>query len=126
MEYYLKVLKNYATFSGRARRSEYWYFFLYHFIFCIAAVMIDNFLGLAYIGKVYGPIYSLYSLAVFIPSLAVGVRRMHDIGKSGWMLLAVLIPLIGAIWILILLFTDSQPGSNKWGENPKETANNLL
>jgi uncharacterized membrane protein YhaH (DUF805 family) len=120
MNWYLKVLKQYADFSGRARRSEYWYFVLFNMIFAIVAVVLDNILGTAIEGVGYGPIYGLYVLAVLVPGLAVAVRRLHDVGKSGWMFLIVLIPLIGAIWLLVLGFTDSQPGTNKWGPNPKE------
>ena len=68
----------------------------------------------------YGLFYLLYVLAISILSLAVVVRRLHDIGKSGWMILISLIPLIGQIWILVLLITDSKQGENKWGPNPKE------
>ena len=120
MNWYLKVLKQYADFSGRARRQEYWMFALFNMIFTIVAMILDNVLGIAMEGVGYGPIYILYVLAVFIPGLAVAVRRLHDVGKSGWMLLIALIPLIGAIWLLVLLFTDSQKESNKWGQNPKE------
>jgi uncharacterized membrane protein YhaH (DUF805 family) len=120
MNYYLKVLQNYATFTGRARRSEYWYFVLFNGIFSIVAMILDNVLGIALEGIGYGPLYGLYLLAMLIPGLAVVVRRLHDVGKSGWMYFIVLIPIIGAIWILVLLLTDSQVGSNKWGENPKE------
>lgn len=124
MNYYWKVLQNYATFTGRARRSEYWYFVLFNVIFAIVAMVIDNVMGttmqLGYgVALPYGYVYLLYSLAVFIPGLAVMVRRLHDVGKSGWMFLVALIPLIGAIWLLVLLFTDSQVGDNKWGPNPK-------
>jgi len=120
MKWYLKVLKQYADFNGRATRSEYWFFVLFNLIFSIAAVILDNTLGLAIKNVGYGPIYGLYILAVFIPSLAVSVRRLHDVGKSGWMLLVAFIPLIGAIWLLVLYVTDSQPGSNKWGPSPNE------
>ena len=120
MNYYLKVLQNYATFSGRARRSEYWYFVLFNMIFAIVAVVLDNVFGTAIEGVGYGLIYGLYVLAVLLPGLAVAVRRLHDVGKSGWMFLIGLIPLIGPIWLLVLFCTDSQQGSNKWGENPKE------
>ena len=121
MNYYLKVLQNYATFTGRARRSEYWYFVLFNLIFGIVAIILDNVLGIAMEGMGnYGPLYSLYSIVVFIPGLAVLVRRLHDVGKSGWMFFIALIPIIGAIWLLVLLATDSEAGSNKWGENPKE------
>ena len=67
-----------------------------------------------------GIIGNLYSLAVLLPSLGVLVRRLHDVGKRGWFFLIILIPLIGFIWLLILLFRDSQQGENKWGPSPKE------
>ncbi len=120
MNWYLKVLKQYADFSGRARRKEYWMFFLFNTIFAFLAAIIDNVVGTASPDLGYGVFCGIYSLAVLIPSLAVGVRRLHDIGDSGWMLLIALIPLIGAIWLLVLMVSDSQEGTNKWGENPKE------
>jgi len=120
MSWYVKVLKNYAVFSGRARRKEYWMFVLFNFIFCIIAMILDNILGLAFENVGYGPIYLLYCLAVFIPGLAVSVRRLHDIGKSGWFILISLIPFIGPIWLLVLMCTDSEPGENDYGPNPKE------
>lgn len=120
MKYYLKVLKNYTNFNGRARRSEYWYFVLFNIIFSTVAGVLDNVLGIAFQNIGYGPIYILYSLAVMIPTFAVGVRRLHDVGKSGWMLLVGLFPVIGGIWLLVLFCTDSQKGPNKWGDYPKE------
>jgi len=122
MNWYLQVLKQYADFSGRARRSEYWYFALFNMIFVICAMILDNVLGIALEGIGYGPIYLLYVLAMFIPGVAVVVRRLHDVGKSGWMYFIVLIPIIGAIWLIVLLFTESQQGENKWGPNPKDTS----
>ena len=122
MNWYLKVLKQYADFSGRARRSEYWYFTLFNMIFAICAMILDNVLGIALEGIGYGPLYLLYALAMFIPGVAVLVRRLHDVGKSGWMYFIVLIPFIGAIWLIVLLFTESQEGENKWGPNPKDTS----
>ena len=120
MNWYLKVLKQYADFKGRARRTEYWMFTLFNVIFGVVAIILDNVLGLAFPFIGYGPLYLLYMLSMLIPSLAVTVRRLHDIGKSGFMFFIVLIPIIGAIWMLILLVTDSQSGANKWGANPKE------
>ena len=120
MNWYVKVLKNYAVFSGRARRKEYWMFVLFNFIFSVIAIILDNILGLAFENVGYGPIYLLYCLAVFIPGLAVSVRRLHDIGKSGWFILISLIPFIGPIWLLVLMCTDSEPGENDYGPNPKE------
>ena len=128
MKWYLKVLKDYAVFSGRAHREEYWMFVLFNLIFVIAAMLIDNLLGSTF--KIdtgygvqalpYGYVYLLYTLAVLIPALAVAARRLHDVGKSGWMLLICLIPIVGGIWLLVLLVTDSQPGENQYGLNPKE------
>ena len=120
MNWYLKVLKQYADFSGRARRKEYWMFVLFNMIFAIVAAILDNVLGIAMEGTGYGPLYGIYALAVLIPGLAVAVRRLHDVGKSGWMILISLIPLIGAIWLLVLMVTDSNPGENQYGQNPKE------
>ena len=120
MNWYLKVLKQYADFSGRARRKEYWMFALFNFIFLIVAMILDNVLGLTAGELPYGVFYFLYAFAVLIPGLAVAVRRLHDVGKSGWMILIALIPIIGAIWLLVLMVTDSQQGTNKWGQNPKE------
>jgi uncharacterized membrane protein YhaH (DUF805 family) len=120
MNWYLQVLKNYAVFNGRARRKEYWMFVLFNIIFSIVAIILDNILGTAMEGVSYGLFYALYGLAVLIPGLAVSVRRLHDVGKSGWMILIALIPIIGAIWLLVLMVTDSNPGENKYGHNPKE------
>jgi uncharacterized membrane protein YhaH (DUF805 family) len=120
MNWYLKVLKQYADFSGRARRKEYWVFVLFNMIFGIVAIILDNILGLTAGELPYGVFYFLYVLAVLIPGLAVFVRRLHDVGKSGWMILIALIPIIGAIWLLVLMVTDSNPGENQYGVNPKE------
>lgn len=127
MKYYLKVLQNYVNFKGRARRSEYWFFVLFNAIFIAIAAILDNLLGTTFKMDTgygvqdlhYGYLYVLYALAVFLPGLAVSVRRLHDVGKSGWFYLIVLIPIIGWIWILVLFFTDSVSGENKWGANPK-------
>jgi len=88
-------------------------------IFEIVAMSLDKILGIASEFG-YGPLYGLYTLAVFIPAFAVLLRRLHDVGKSGWMILITLIPFIGAIWILVLLCTDSNSGENQYGQNPKE------
>jgi len=119
MNWYLTVLKKYAVFGGRARRKEYWMFLLFNIIFTIVAVILDNVLGTAIENLGYGLFYILYGLAVLLPALAVTVRRLHDTGKSGWWIFISLIPLIGAIWLLVLLATDSQPGKNQYGPNPK-------
>tara|TARA_B100000768_G_scaffold112794_1_gene104442 strand:+ start:96 stop:467 length:372 start_codon:yes stop_codon:yes gene_type:complete len=119
MNWYLKALNQYADFNGRARRKEYWMFFLFNMVFAALASLIDIAAGTANLDSGSGLFQGIYSLAVLIPGLAVGVRRLHDVGKSGWMLLIALIPIIGAIWLLVLMVTDSKEGTNKWGENPK-------
>ena len=120
MNWYLKVLKQYADFKGRARRKEYWMFTIFNIIFGGIAMTLDSVFGIAIEGVGYGPLYGIYALVLFIPGLAVAVRRLHDIGKSGWMLLITLIPLIGVIWLLVLLLTDSNSEENLYGANPKE------
>lgn len=119
MNYYLEVLKKYAVFSGRASRSEYWYFGLFHLIVLVVLSLIDAAVGTYDIQSGYGTLSGLYILFTLLPSIAVGVRRLHDIGKSGWMMLINFIPFIGGIWFLILSVTDSAPGENKYGPNPK-------
>ncbi len=122
MNWYLKVLRQYADFNGRARRMEYWMFILFNIIFAIAAVILDNLLGLKFSSEIpYGFIYLIYVLATLIPGIAVAVRRLHDVDKSGWFYLIAFIPIIGTIWLLILFFTEGTPGTNQYGVNPKET-----
>jgi uncharacterized membrane protein YhaH (DUF805 family) len=119
MSWYFKVLQNYFNFSGRARRKEYWMFFLFQIIFAIVAIIIDNVLGLAIKDIGYGPVYGLYALATLIPGLAVTVRRLHDIGKSGWYFLLAFIPFIGGIILLVFAVTDGDVGANTYGPDPK-------
>ncbi len=122
MNWYIEVMKKYTVFSGRARRKEYWIFFLFNSIFIFALVLIDNLAGLADRHTGYGPLGILYSLAVLIPSIGVGVRRLHDTDRSGWWLLIAFVPIIGAIVLLVFQVSDSQAGSNRYGPNPKDVA----
>lgn len=120
MNWYLKVLKeHYADFNGRARRQEYWMFVLFNAI--IGWSLQGLALGLE--SSIFSGVSMIYSLAVLIPGIAVSVRRLHDVGKSGWFMFIVLIPLIGAIWLLILMCTDSDNGPNEYGDNPKGIGN---
>jgi uncharacterized membrane protein YhaH (DUF805 family) len=119
MNWYLKVLKQFADFNGRARRKEYWMFFLFNVIFAVVANILDGLLGIKFIAGLYGPIYLVYALVMLVPGLAVAVRRMHDIGKSGWMILVALIPLVGSIWLLVLLASNGNQGDNAYGADPK-------
>ncbi|NBR13264.1 MAG: DUF805 domain-containing protein [Flavobacteriales bacterium] len=152
MKWYLQVLKSYADFSGRSRRKEYWMFFLFNLLISIILSIIDIVLGLDNISFLGGTVFrnngiigSIYSLLVFIPSLAVGVRRLHDTNRSGWFLLLpfspfllfLISPFLGkigfallfmgyltiivfAIVLLVLLLTKSDEGSNDYGPNPKD------
>jgi uncharacterized membrane protein YhaH (DUF805 family) len=119
MNWYLEVMKKYAVFSGRARRKEYWFFILFNMIFAIVAMIVDNVLGIAIEGLGYGPIYILYGLAILLPNLGVLVRRLHDVGKNGWFFFITFIPIVGAIWLLVLLCRDGVQGENQYGPNPK-------
>lgn len=115
MEWYLKALRQYADFEGRARRKEYWMFSLFNLIFACLIIV-----GTGLIGNLGIILFLLYGVGTLIPSIAVSVRRLHDVGKSGWMNLVAFIPMVGSIWLLVLLATDSQPGDNEYGPNPKE------
>ena len=112
MNWYLKVLKQYVDFSGRAQRMEFWMFQLFNFIVLIVLAIIDVMLGLGFLQP-------LYALAVLLPNLAVGARRLHDTNRSGWWLLLGLIPLIGIIILIVFWVQDSQAGDNAFGPNPK-------
>lgn len=118
MHWYVDVLKNYATFSGRARRQEYWMFTLVNSV--IAIVLAILYAATATRTNIFGIVYALYMLAVLIPSLAVVVRRLHDTGRSGWWFFISLIPLIGTIILLVYLVSDSEPGENAHGPSPKQ------
>ncbi|HPH52880.1 MAG TPA: DUF805 domain-containing protein [Bacteroidales bacterium] len=120
MKWFVKCMKQYADFGGRARRTEFWMFVLFNIIFSVIASLIDRAIGFKIGAIQMGIIGLIYSLAVLIPALAVSVRRLHDIGKSGWMILINLIPFIGWIWFIVLMVKDSQPGENQYGPNPKE------
>ena len=111
MNYYFEALKKYAMFSGRARRKEYWMFFLFNIVILIALSLVGSALLLNG-SKIVFSIYNIYSVAVLIPSLAVGFRRMHDVNKSGWY---IFIP----IYNLILVCTDGVKRDNKYGHDPK-------
>jgi uncharacterized membrane protein YhaH (DUF805 family) len=120
INWYKKVVfENYANFKGRARRSEYWYFALMNLIILVIATVLDSTLGMNFAPLPYGYLYLLVVLTTFIPGLAVAVRRLHDVGKSGWFYFIALIPIIGAIWLLVLFFTEGNKGENQYGPDPK-------
>jgi len=113
MEWYIGVLKKYAEFSGRARRKEYWMFFLFNAIIGLGLAILGNFAGFFTI------VSYIYSLAILCPSIAVGVRRLHDIGRPGTHYLFILIPIVGAIMLIVWAAKEGVPGDNEYGPNPK-------
>ena len=121
MNWYLAVLKKYAVFSGRAGRSEYWFFVLFNVIISIVLGAIDALIFGFNAQSGMGLLGGLYSLAVLIPSIAVSVRRLHDTDRSGWWILIAFIPLIGAIVLLVFMVMGSMPGDNRFGAYPSET-----
>ncbi len=127
--YKTAMFQNYANFNGRARRSEYWYFrlvtTLLFFAFVFLGLMLTAVLGATVGLSIAVGLFFLYALASIIPSLAVTVRRMHDIGKSGWTILVSLIPLAGPIWMLVLLITEGEYGENYYGADPKSTTEEI-
>lgn len=113
MNHYTDVLKKYAVFSGRARRQEYWMFFLFNVLALILLLVLDGVLGTAPL------LYSVYALAVLLPSLGVAIRRLHDTGKSGWWILVSLVPFVGFIWFIVLMASAGQQQPNQYGPDPK-------
>jgi uncharacterized membrane protein YhaH (DUF805 family) len=112
-------LSKYVDFTGRARRSEFWYFILFSFLVQVVTSILDAIIGTDYDTFSGGLISTLASLALFLPSLAVSARRLHDIGKSGWWQLLAIIPIIGWIMVIIWYCTDTKPGANQYGPDPK-------
>ncbi len=120
MNWYLDAWKNYANFQGRARRKAYWMFVLFNLIALVILSLIEGAIGLSGENG-YGILTGLYTLAIILPLIALAVRRLHDTGRSGWWLLIGLVPLIGPIVLIVFYVTDSQPGTNQYGPNPKES-----
>ena len=124
--YFLDVVKNnYANFNGRATRSQYWYFVLFYLLISIVLSLIDLYainpaMGMTPEEAAQGGILSVvFALAMLLPQIGLGIRRLHDTGKSGWWYLIIVIPVIGALVLLFFFVTDSQIGDNEYGANPK-------
>jgi uncharacterized membrane protein YhaH (DUF805 family) len=123
LDYWKKAfVKNYANFNGRARRSEYWYYTLMNIIIVVGIQILTGIFAAmqsGVIAMVFGALYIIFALASIVPSLAVTVRRLHDIGKSGSFFFIAFIPLIGSIWLLVLMCTEGNTGENAYGPDPK-------
>ena len=113
-----RPLKKFADFSGRAPRAEYWWFYLLIIIGYVVATILDSMLGFGQAVGPYGVIMCLFALAMLIPSLAAAIRRLHDTDKSGWWLLIGLVPLIGAIVLIVFFVTQGTVGDNRFGADP--------
>ena len=114
-----KCFSNYANFSGRARRAEYWYFCLFNMLISFGIAVLISLAGKGAFGTLLTGVSGLYSLAILIPSLAVSWRRLHDIGRSGGYWFFILIPLVGPIILLVWLATAGNVGDNAYGPDPK-------
>lgn len=110
--------RKYATFKGRARRSEYWYWVLFNILVAFALMAIDHSAHLIVLENV-GILTTLFTLVVFVPNIAVTVRRLHDIGRSGWWYWIYFIPILGSIVLLVFCVIDSKPEENEYGVSPK-------
>ena len=120
MKWFIKVVKEYATFKGRARRKEYWFYYLFYLLFFVVAFVVDFAVGTWDDAAQIGLFSTVYPLALLIPTIAVTVRRLHDTGRSGWWFLLVLVPIVGHLVLLVFMVLDSQPGDNAYGANPKD------
>lgn len=119
MNWYIGVLKKYAVFRGRARRKEFWTFIFFNLMATFVLSFLDIMMGTFNWATGGGPLSGLYGLGVLIPSVAVTVRRLHDTGRTGWWFLIGFIPVVGALILLYFMISDSQPGTNEYGPNPK-------
>ena len=115
IDWFKKGLRNYTNFSGRARRKEYWYFILVQIGLIIIAMVLDSII----FGSETGLFYVVLGLGLFLPSVAVAIRRLHDTSRSGWWFLLSFIPLIGSIILVIFLASDTKLETNQWGPPAK-------
>ena len=121
MDWMLMPLRRYAEFSGRSQRKEYWMFVLFQIIVVVVLGIVEGALGLTgMVAGVYGPLTALFLLAVLIPGIAVGIRRLHDTDRSGWWILLSFVPIIGAIVLIVFFVMDGTRGPNRFGPDPKD------
>lgn len=133
MKWFIKAFRQYADFSGRASRQEFWMFVLFHLLFAMAWALVAGLLtGL--LGDSFNQesrlmfmykLIAIYYAVTTVPAMAVGVRRLHDTGRSGWWMLIGLVPLVGSIWLIVLMCSDDNPGDNRYGSPPDGTTGNV-
>ncbi len=121
MEWFIKVIKNFS-FSGRARRKEYWFFLLFVIVIVFVLGLLDSIIGTYSKETELGLFSGIFMLGILIQSIAVGVRRLHDTGRSGWWLLINFVPLVGWIILLVLMLLAGQQGTNEYGPDPRQTS----
>ena len=121
LDWMMMPLKRYTDFAGRSRRKEYWMYLLGVIVAAIILGIVEGVLGLSgMVGGVYGPLTTLFLLAIIVPSIAVQVRRFHDQDKSGWFVLLSLIPFVGGLIVLVFMFLEGTKGPNRFGPDPKD------
>lgn len=118
MNWFLKVVRNYAVFEGRARRKEFWLYELIYIIFFSALALIDRFIGSYDVEGQIGLLSGLLALGLLLPTIGVTIRRLHDTDRAGWWLLLVFLPIIGGIWLLVLMVLGGSAGENRFGPDP--------
>lgn len=120
MRWYLAVMRRYTGFDDRADRTEFWWFMLWTTVITVVLIILDTVLGTG--NEYFGLLEALYTVAAIVPSLAVGARRLHDIGRSGWWQLILLVPIIGLIVLIVWWATEGDGSPNQWGRDPGEHA----
>ena len=133
MKWFIKAFRQYADFSGRASRQEFWMFVLFNLLFAMAWAFVAGLLTGLFGGSfdqesrlifMY-KLIAIYYAVTAVPAMAVGVRRLHDMGRSGWWMLIGLVPLVGGIWLIVLMCSDDNPGDNRYGSPPDGTTGNV-
>lgn len=133
MKWFIKAFRQYADFSGRASRQEFWMFVLFNLLFAMAWAFVAGLLTGLFGGSfdqesrlifMY-KLIAIYYAVTAVPAMAVGVRRLHDTGRSGWWMLIGLVPLVGGIWLIVLMCSDDNPGDNRYGSPPDGTTGNV-
>ena len=119
MQHFVNALKKYAVFSGRATRSEYWYFVLFYSIFAFVISVVEGFIPVSSGSGKFMWLSVLYMLVMILPSFGLVFRRLHDTGRSGWWWLINLVPFVGVVVFLVFMCLDSAPGENQYGSSSK-------